>query len=448
MGRVDTLDETLERYGHPVLPAAPTTRVHLFPEIMGTAPTIDTERLLSRLATLAAIGESAEGGRTRLALTESDKAGRDLVAEWMRKAGANVHVDHIGNICGILNGSSNAPPIMLGSHIDTVVSAGPLDGCYGVIAGIEVISALGESGYQLNHPIAVCAFTNEEGVRFQPDLLGSRVMAGEIGLQEALAIRADDTGNTIARELQEIGYAGQTTIDQIRPCAFLEAHIEQGPVLDEKGLALAIVESVQGHSWWRVKLRGVANHAGTTPMAMRYDAGFEAMSLAARLTAMARDNAIPSVTTIGSLELKPNAVNVVPGEANFTIDFRDPSENTLHRAELFLEERLEALRGTGFEVECQKLSEYAPVHFDKGVCDLLESVATEMKLPPFRMVSGASHDAQIMASICPTAMIFVPSIGGISHNPEETTKPEHLAVGAEFLFNAVAAMDRNPGYFG
>jgi beta-ureidopropionase / N-carbamoyl-L-amino-acid hydrolase len=392
---------------------------------------IDAPRLLARLAQLGAVGADAHGGRTRLALSAEDQAARDLVASWLREAGADVRVDAIGNLYGVLDGAQAGPPIMTGSHIDTVRRAGAYDGCYGVVAGIEVLDALRRRG-RPRRAVAVAAFTNEEGVRFAPDLLGSRVVAGHIPLEEALALEADD-GARVGDELRRIGYAGTLAPTAFLPAAFVELHIEQGPVLDAEGVAVGVVEAVQGHAWWRIAIEGTANHAGTTPMTLRRDAGAAAMGLAGRLVERARADGVPQVATVGTLSLEPNAINVVPGRAVFTVDLRDPRDAMLERAEALLQEGLRDVERQGFRVAAERISHHAAVTFDPALCALIESGARELQLSSRRMNSGASHDAQMLAARCPTAMIFVPSLRGISHNPKEHTEPAALAQGAELL---------------
>jgi beta-ureidopropionase / N-carbamoyl-L-amino-acid hydrolase len=397
---------------------------------------IDPRRLDARLEELGRIGHDERGGRTRLALTSEDKDGRDLVVRWLQEAGARVCVDRIGNIYGVSEGRSDAPPIMTGSHIDTVARAGALDGCYGVLAGIEVLQVLRDRGLCPNRRIVVAAFTNEEGARFTPDLLGSRVIAKDISLEAALALAARD-GAVIGDELRRIGYAGEMSPWELLPHAFVELHIEQGPILDAEQMPIGVVEGVQGHSWWRITIEGTANHAGTTPMRMRRDAGTAAMALALRLSEHARTHGIPDVATVGVMKLEPGSINVVPGRAEFTLDLRDPRDEALHAAEQFLAQALSELDASGLRSSSQQLSRHPAVVFDRQLCALIEAQAKELGLATRRMSSGASHDAQMMARLCPTAMIFVPSSKGISHNPREHTDASQLHAGANLLLRTV-----------
>jgi N-carbamoyl-L-amino-acid hydrolase len=397
-----------------------------------SAPTIDGRRLLDRLNELGEIGRETPEGCTRLALSDADMLARNLVQSWLLEAGASVHIDQVGNIYGMIAGANNSSLIMTGSHIDTVSRAGKLDGCYGVIAGIEILQSMKDQGLQPEQSLVVAVFSNEEGVRFSPDLLGSRVIAKDIDLDDALAVESRD-GKAFCSELKRIGFAGEASPWKFLPKYFIELHIEQGPVLEASGKTIGIVESVQGHSWWQVSIGGCANHAGTTPMSLRKDAGMAAMRLACLLESLAADASLPLVATVGTFSLEPNSINVVPGRARFTVDFRDTDNARLREAEILLQREASALEDQGFSVQLQNLSRAVSVPFDLDLCDRLESAAVAQGASILRMVSGASHDAQMMAKVCPTAMLFVPSISGISHNPKEKTLPGDLVMGAQLL---------------
>jgi beta-ureidopropionase / N-carbamoyl-L-amino-acid hydrolase len=295
---------------------------------------INSERLLSRLHELGQTGLDNENIRTRLAASDADKAGRDLLVTWMKEAGLEIEIDRIGNIFGIWYGTENRneAPIMLGSHIDTVINAGMYDGCYGVLSGLEVINTLKENGFIPTRPIAVAAFTNEEGVRYQPDMMGSFVYAGGYSVDDALKSVGTD-GTRLGAELERIGYAGTKEPGFLRPHVYIELHVEQGPILDKIGIPIGAVENLQGISWQQITIEGVANHAGTTPTDMRRDAGLAA----ARVITYLRDRANASngqtVATVGTIRFMPNAVNVVPSLATFTVDLRDPNETRLQEEE-------------------------------------------------------------------------------------------------------------------
>ena len=399
--------------------------------------TINFSRLSGQLQEINAINRQADGSCCRLTLTDPDRQARDLVLKWMREAGLNVHIDRIGNLIGVQPGGETNSPVMTGSHIDTVATGGPFDGTLGVLAGIEVIRTLNEAGIKTKHPLAVAVFTNEEGVRFQPDMMGSLVFAGGLALQTALGA-VDSEGAVLGKELEHIGYAGEMPCERIRPRAFVELHIEQGPVLDRESGVLGAVENLQGISWQEVIVHGTSNHAGTTPMNLRHDAAY----CAARTTVFVRELAQrmggTQVATVGSLRLVPNLVNVIAREACFTVDLRNTDERLLQSAETQLAEFIDELAGAeDVKIQMQRLVRTEPVRFHEKVLETIETVASDLGYPIRRMTSGAGHDAQMIARLCPTAMIFVPSVGGISHNPREFTAPDHLVIGVDTLLHTL-----------
>lgn len=406
---------------------------------------INSERLLKRLQDLGRIGLDNDNKRTRLAASDADKAGRDRLIVWMKEDGLEVEIDRIGNIFGIWYSTENRneEPILLGSHIDTVINAGMYDGCYGVLSGLEVINTLQKKGVKPSRPIAVAAFTNEEGVRYQPDMMGSLVYAGGLSVEDALKTVGSD-GTLLGEELERIGYAGTKEPGFLKPYAYIELHIEQGPILDKEGISIGAVENLQGISWQRITIEGVANHAGTTPIGMRRDAGLAA----ARVITFLRDRANASngqtVATVGTISFKPNAVNVVPSLATFTVDLRNPNEQRLQDEELALANYLKELAASEeVSISSEQLARFSPVSFDENIVKLIEQAASKLELHSKRMTSGAGHDAQMIARICPAAMIFVPSIEGISHNPKEDTKNSDLLAGANVLLDVVSNLAGN-----
>ncbi|MCA0175256.1 MAG: Zn-dependent hydrolase [Proteobacteria bacterium] len=409
---------------------------------MTTSIALDTDLLLRQIAALGAIGlDPATGGRTRIALTDADQAGRDQLVAWMRELDLDVRVDGIGNVFGILHAATaqgDARPLMMGSHIDTVRHAGALDGCYGVLAGLAVARAYRQAAVRPSRALVVAAFTNEEGARYQPDMMGSLVYAGGLPLQTALDTVGTD-GTRLGDELARIGYAGTLPPGALRPAEYLELHIEQGPILEAEGVQIGAVENLQGISWQRVTVRGSANHAGTTPTRLRHDAGY----VAAATMAFAREQlaaAAPGTTlaTIGSLRLEPDVINVIPATATFTVDLRDPDAQRLRAAERRLAEFLAAIAAReGVTIEVTRLARTEPVVFDAGLVRAIEASAHRLGLSCQRMTSGAGHDAQMLATLAPTAMIFVPSRGGISHNPREHTDDAQLIQGAHVLLDVV-----------
>lgn len=395
---------------------------------------IDAARLMARLTELGGVGRDAAGRLTRLAASDADRAGRDLFCGWLRAAGLAVMIDRIGNIYGLWqpDGAMGAP-VLMGSHIDTVIDAGIYDGCYGTLAGLAVIEAMQAAALRPTRPLAVAAFTNEEGVRFQPDMMGSLVAAGGLDTDAALATVGTD-GCVLGQELARIGYAGPHQPGFLRPSAYIELHIEQGPVLEAEGLQLGVVENLQGISWQQIVIAGRANHAGTTPMGMRQDAGVAAARLIAHLDQMARD--MPgAVATVGTLELVPGAINVIPARATLTVDMRNPDDTRLQAQEAALADFLDRLRAEGFAVQSHSIARFAPVAFDGTILTAIQTAAEERQLSWRRMTSGAGHDAQMMARIAPAAMIFVPSQGGVSHNPAELTAQPDLIAGANVLLD-------------
>ncbi|AIC27358.1 N-carbamoyl-L-amino acid hydrolase 1 [Rhizobium etli bv. mimosae str. IE4771] len=400
---------------------------------------INSERLLGRILELGEIGRDDDGRLTRLAASDTEKLGRDKFVSWIEQAGLEVAVDRIGNIFGIWRPAavSAEAPLMLGSHIDTVINAGIYDGCYGVLSGLEVIETLVAAGFQPSRPIVVAAFTNEEGVRYAPDMMGSLVYAGGLDVDTALATVGTD-GTKLGEELRRIGYDGEHQPGVIRPHAYIELHIEQGPVLEREGIQIGAVENLQGISWQRVSIIGDANHAGTTPISMRRDAGHAAALVITFLRERARNSNTPTVATVGCMSFEPNAINVIPSRATFTVDLRDPDEDRLKQEEAALEAYLAQLakeEDVSFEVE--RLARFQPVAFDGRIVELIEKAAARRGHTVRRMTSGAGHDAQMIARIAPSAMIFVPSLGGISHNPKEKTPDEDLVAGANMLLDVV-----------
>lgn len=408
-----------------------------------TEPSINAPRLLDRLESLGCVGRREDGSICRLALTDEDRQGRDLVAAWMRELGLEVRVDRVGNLFGLRKGLEDLPPVMTGSHIDTVATAGKFDGCLGVLAGLEVAQTLDEAGIRTRRPLVVAAFTDEEGVRFQPDMLGSLVYAGGMDVREALE-RPGIDGTSFGGELARIGYAGEMEPGALAPSAFVELHIEQGPILDHVGESLGVVADLQGISWQEVTLNGVSNHAGTTPMRLRHDAGYGAARLACFVRDLALSIGDSQVGTVGSLRLEPNLINVVPREAVLTVDLRNTDEGRLCEAEEQLAAFLHELgQQEGLGISTRRLARFEPVTFDAGVVDVIKRTAARLGHPIRTMTSGAGQDAQMLARICPTAMIFVPSIGGISHNPMERTEPAHVELGANVLLHTLLELAGN-----
>lgn len=397
---------------------------------------INGNRLLQRLDALADIGSTGDGGSCRLALTDEDKAGRDLVVSWMRDLDLEVVVDAIGNVFGTWNVGAGAP-VMTGSHIDTVRTGGKYDGNYGVLAGLEVIETCKELSITPKHPLSVAIFTDEEGARFAPDMLGSLVYVGGLALEEALDAVSID-GKRLGDELVRIGYAGAAPCPGPAPHAFVELHIEQGPVLEAENDAFGAVTGVQGISWQELTIVGQSNHAGTTPMHLRRDPAYVAAMMTVYLREIAERFGGDQVCTVGKVDLHPNLINVIPARATITLDVRNTDEDTLRDAEHLIDTFcFQIEQDEGVSITKRQLARFEPVTFDERVIALVERRAQEVDARVRRMPSGAGHDAQMLARICPSAMIFVPSKDGISHNPREHTEPDELVNGANVLFRVM-----------
>ncbi|WP_225933216.1 Zn-dependent hydrolase [Pseudomonas peradeniyensis] len=394
-------------------------------------------KLLEQIHALGKIGaDTLGGGRTRIAFTDADKAGRDQLVAWMRELELEIDVDRIGNIFGTLRACDAAAPLMIGSHIDSVTHAGALDGCYGVLAGLAVQRAYREAGALPARSITVAAFSNEEGVRYQPDMMGSLVHAGGLALQAALDTLGSD-GTRLGDELRRIGYAGDLEPGAIMPHEYLELHIEQGPILEAEDTLIGVVENLQGISWQQVTVTGNANHAGTTPTRLRHDAGYAACAVVTEMRRLARDSGTTLATT-GCMRFEPDVINVIPRRATFTVDLRDPDEQRLQQAETHLADLLRQLaEAEGVVIETEQKVRLEPVMFDATLANAIEASAGRLGLSHRRMTSGAGHDAQMIARIAPAAMIFVPSRGGISHNPREHTDDDQLLDGARVLLDVV-----------
>ncbi|MCP5027412.1 MAG: Zn-dependent hydrolase [Actinomycetia bacterium] len=399
---------------------------------------VDRARLLARLDRLASAGAIAgTPGCCRLALTDADRVGRELVRTWMEDLGLHVTVDGIGNVVACTDATGAAGAVMMGSHIDTVATGGRYDGTLGVLAGLEVIETIMLSGQPLERPLAVAFFTNEEGSRFAPDMMGSLTYVGGLPLETALTTVGID-GAVVADELDRIGYRGSAPLPGAVPHAFVELHIEQGPVLEAEGWRIGVVEGVQGISWTELTIEGQSNHAGTTPMNLRRDPGYVATRIATFVRDLATTLGGDQVGTVGALTLEPNLVNVVPAGAVMTVDLRNTDESVLSEAEARLAIFVaEVAAEEGVEVSRRILARFEPVDFAPEVVELVERSAADLGLPSRRLPSGAGHDAQMLARVCPTAMVFVPSVAGVSHNPTEHTDPNDLEAGANVLLATV-----------
>jgi beta-ureidopropionase / N-carbamoyl-L-amino-acid hydrolase len=400
---------------------------------------VNGARLMDRIMSLAEVGSIDGGGCARLALTDADRDGRDLVVSWMRDLGLDITVDAVGNVVGTWNIGAGAA-IMTGSHIDTVRTGGKYDGNLGVLAGLEIIQTIQESGWTPSRPLAVAFFTNEEGARFAPDMMGSLAFVGGLGVEEVLGTVGID-GARVGDELLRIGYAGSTPCPSSPPRAFVELHIEQGPVLEQQGVTIGAVTGVQGISWREVTINGQSNHAGTTPMELRHDPAYVAASVVVFMRQLASRYGGNQVCTVGKIDLHPNLVNVVPASAVLTLDVRNTDEGLLRKAESEIDEYLARLADEeGVSISVRTLARFEPVEFDGTVISLVESTASRLGLSCMRLPSGAGHDAQMLARVCPTGMVFVQSHRGISHNPAEHTDERDLVAGCDVLLQVLVSL--------
>ncbi|HCJ85157.1 MAG: allantoate amidohydrolase [marine actinobacterium MedAcidi-G3] len=407
----------------------------------GPSVPINGERLLQRITELAEIGKiEGTNGCSRLAFSDADREGRDLVVTWMRDLGLTVTIDAVGNVIASTHVEGASGAVMAGSHIDTVGTGGRYDGNLGVLAGLEVIEAAIAMGVELKRPLAIAFFSNEEGSRYPPDMMGSLAYAGGMSVEAVLEVEGKD-GTVVGEELERIGYRGTAPCPGVVPHAFVELHIEQGPVLDNEDIQIGIVEGVQGISWTELVLVGQSNHAGTTPMSLRKDPMRVAAEVVTAVRSIATEMGGTQVATVGSLHLHPNLVNVVPASATMTVDLRNTDEALLQQAEEELHNCVAVFaKDEGLKVETRSLARFEPVEFDSRVVEQIEELAQQTGLSTKRMPSGAGHDAQMMARICPTGMIFVPSLDGISHNPAEHTDERDLIAGTQLLSDTMLAL--------
>jgi N-carbamoyl-L-amino-acid hydrolase len=398
---------------------------------------IDLKRLEQSMDELGRVGATERGGLTRLALSDEDRRGRDLLVRWMREAGLRVTVDQMGNIFGERPGTAPLPPVMMGSHADSVPTGGKYDGQLGVLCGLEAIRSLNDHTLRTRHPVTLVIFTNEEGARFQPAMIASGVMAGKIPLEDAYNAR-DKDGLRLVDELERIGYLGSEPCVPRPMRAYLELHIEQGPFLEEEGLSVGVVEGIVAIAWSRLTIHGVQDHAGPTPMRIRHDALVAAAEVVTGVRRIARDLGGDVVTTVGNLTVHPNIVNAIPGKVTMSIDMRDPTSETLDRARPMLDAVVREAcerEGVRYELEHYWRMPYTP--FAPEVVEAVERAAKASGGAWRRIRSGAGHDAQYMAAIAPAGMIFVPSHDGRSHCEEEFTAIADIEAGANTLFLAM-----------
>ena len=399
---------------------------------------INGERLWASLMELAQIGATKKGGVCRLTLTDLDKQGRDLVIRWARDAGMSVVIDKIGNGFMRRPGRNNAlPPIMTGSHIDTQPTGGKFDGNYGVLAGIEVVRTLNDHGIETEAPIEVAFWTNEEGSRFVPVMMGSGVFAKAFTLEHAYAAK-DTEGKSVKEELARIGYIGPQEPGDHPIGAYFETHIEQGPVLEDNDITIGVVQGVLGIRWFDCTVTGMEAHAGPTPMALRKDALQVATHLMQEVVASALRHKPHGRGTVGMVQVFPNSRNVIPGRVKFSMDLRNGTDALVDQ--MVDEVKAYAARisqESGLKIEIEMVSSYSAIGFHADCVDAVARASAKLGYSNMPVVSGAGHDAVYMARLASSGMIFIPCKDGISHNEIEDAKPEHITAGCNVLLHAM-----------
>ena len=401
---------------------------------------INGERLWASLMELAKLGATVKGGVCRLALTDLDRQARDIFVRWCEDAGCTVSVDAVGNIFARRPGlNPDLPPVMTGSHIDTQPTGGKFDGCFGVLAGVEVLRTLNDLNIQTQAPIEVVVWTNEEGSRFAPCMMGSGVFAEKFTLEETLA-KTDAQGITVGEALNAIGYAGSRKVSGHPVGAYFEAHIEQGPILEDERKTIGVVLGALGQKWFDLNLRGVEAHAGPTPMHLRKDALVGAAAVVAAVNKAALGHQPHACGTVGCLQAYPGSRNVIPGEVRMTLDFRHLQPE---RLDSMINEVRNVIEATcakhGLSFELTPTADFPPLYFNPDCVNAVRNAASELGLSHMDIVSGAGHDAIFLAELGPAGMIFVPCEGGISHNEIESADPKDLAAGCAVLLKAMLA---------
>ena len=399
---------------------------------------INGERLWDSLMELAQIGATPKGGVCRLTLTDLDKQGRDLVTRWAREAGMSVTIDQIGNGFMRRPGRNNSlPPIMTGSHIDTQPTGGKFDGNYGVLAGIEVVRTLNDHGIETEAPIEVAFWTNEEGSRFVPVMMGSGVFAKAFTLEHAYAA-TDTEGKTVKGELERIGYIGDQEPGDHPIGAYFETHIEQGPVLEDNDKTIGVVSGVLGIRWFDCTVTGMEAHAGPTPMALRKDAMLAATRIMQDVVAAAHRHPPHGRGTVGMVQVFPNSRNVIPGRVKFSIDLRNSTDALVDAMAAEVKAFADQVaKEHGVQVHIEMVSSYPAQLFQPECVEAVGRAAAKLGYSHMPAVSGAGHDAVYMAKLAPSGMIFIPCKDGISHNEIEDAKPEHITAGCNVLLHAM-----------
>ena len=399
---------------------------------------INSKRLQKWIRDFAKIGGTPKGGVHRLTLTDLDKQARDLFVELAEEAGCSIKIDSMGNIFARRSGEDNTlNPILIGSHIDSQPLGGKYDGIYGVLAALEVIYSLNDHKIKTDRPIDVVSWTNEEGARFAPAMIGSAVFSRLMPVNEGWACK-DASGKTIRDELTRIGYAGKDNFSQYKIHASLELHIEQGPILENNNELIGIVTGAVGQKWYDIEFTGVASHAGTTPMEVRQDALLGLAEAVIRVNQIGKEEMPEGRATVGMVKTIPNSRNVISNKAWLSVEFRHPSERGLDRMNQKLSVKIkEIAEELNLKYSINQILSFPPIHFSDTCIETVRQVTHHLKYSCREIVSGAGHDSCNISKIAPTSMIFIPCIKGISHNEEEEIKPEWMSAGANVLLNSV-----------
>ena len=407
---------------------------------------INGTRLWDTVAETARFGAAAKGGVSRLTLTDADRQVRDWFVEACESIGCAITVDDMGNIFARRQGNdASLPPIAMGSHLDTQPSGGRFDGILGVLAGLEVLRTLTDTGWVTDAPLEVVNWTNEEGSRFAPSMLASGVFAGVLDRDFAYA-REDSEGRRFGEELERIGYRGPGQCGDHRLGAYFELHIEQGPVLEAENVTLGVVTGAQAQRRYEARVIGQPAHAGTTPMHLRQDALLASARIVEEVNAIAVKRAPHAVSTVGMVEVQPNSRNVIPGLVRFSVDFRHPQDEVLRKMDGELRDTVDRVASeAGLKVELEQIWGSPAMTFDNDCVGIVQRAAEDLGHTHRRIVSGAGHDAVYVARVAPTAMVFIPCEGGISHSEVEKTGREQVAAGGDVLLRAVLMCDRRLG---
>ncbi|MCM3568452.1 Zn-dependent hydrolase [Neobacillus mesonae] len=402
---------------------------------------IQISRLKTRMEKMAQIGATVRGGVSRLALTDQEKEARTLFIQWLKESNLEVRVDDFGNIYGRLEGKDpSASPVMTGSHLDTVPKGGKFDGTLGVLAALEAIETIKESGIKPVRPVEIVSFTNEEGARFAPQMLGSGAITGKFS-KEYVYHRTDQHGITFQSELERIGYLGEEKNRPGKIASFIELHIEQGPILEKENISVGIVEGIAGFTWLEVTLSGQSDHSGSTPMTMRKDSLVAASAIIQEIYNWAMAKQDGTVATVGKVRTVPGIINAIPGETAFSIDIRNPNPVQLTACVEEVKEIIIRISNENhIDYKMDKIGSNEPVHFSPYLIDTLEKVCKEIQQPYKKMISGAGHDSMYINQVTDTVMIFVPSKDGKSHCEEEHTSWDDIEKGVNILYQALCRL--------